>query len=133
VDGTADALVAAARRVRRHAYAPYSGFAVGAVLVAEDGRWYHGVNVECAAFPAGLCAERAALAAAVTDGQRGITAIAVAGPGADPVTPCGVCRQALAEFGTDVAVLCAGEEGEPVSRRLAALLPEAFGPGSLQR
>jgi len=103
------------------------------VLEAADGRWYHGVNVESAALPAGLCAERAALGAAVTDGQRELRTLAVAGPGARPLAPCGVCRQALVEFGTDVVVLGAGAEGAPARWRLADLLPEAVGPTTLER
>lgn len=126
------ALVAAARDVRANAYAPWSGFAVGAALATGDGTVYQGVNVESVAFPAGMCAERAALAAAVTDGHRDFAALAVAAPGEAPSPPCGVCRQALAEFGLDLAVVAAGERGEPASWRLAELLPHPFAPGGLR-
>ena len=91
-------LVAAARRVRANAHAPWSGFAVGAALATTSGAVFCGVNVESVALPAGVCAERGALAAAVAGGHRDFAVLAGAGPGAQPSPPCGVCRQALAEF-----------------------------------
>lgn len=121
-------LVAAARGVRHRAYAPWSGFAVGAAIRTAAGTVHLGVNVESVALPAGLCAERAALGAAVTDGRRDLDAVAVAGPGEAVCAPCGLCRQALAEFGLDLVVIGAGEDG-PVRRwRLGELLPDAFAP-----
>lgn len=125
-------LVAVARSVRANAHAPWSGFTVGAALATAAGTVFRGVNVESVAFPAGLCAERAALAAAVTAGHRDLAALAVAGPGEAPSPPCGVCRQALAEFGLELVVIAAGESGEPASWRLAELLPEAFGATGLR-
>lgn len=122
-DTTYTELLAAARRVREKAYAPYSGFRVGAALLSRDGRVFTGVNVENASYPAGLCAERAALAAAVSAGARDFTALAVCADG--PVTPCGFCRQALSEFG-DLDLLCAGPAGEARLYRLSQLLPDAF-------
>lgn len=120
-------LVAQARAVRGNAYAPYSGFAVGAAVLAVDDRVFLGVNVESAASPAGLCAERAALAAAVTAGAPALVAIAVAGPGDEPCVPCGMCRQALHELAPDLQVLAAGEVGEPVAYVLGRdLLPHPF-------
>lgn len=116
-------LMEAARRVREKAYAPYSHFQVGAALLSRDGRVFTGVNLENASYPAGLCAERAALAAAVTAGARDFAALAVCADG--QVTPCGLCRQALAEFG-DMDLLCAGPSGEPRRYRLSELLPAAF-------
>lgn len=117
-------LFAEAERATARAYAPYSGYAVGAALVAESGRAYLGVNVENASYPAGLCAERAALAAAVAAGERRPRTVAVAaGSGADCL-PCGVCLQALAEFG-DVDVV-ARTGGAVRVLRLRALLAAPF-------
>ncbi len=123
-----DRLVALARQVRARAYAPYSHFAVGAALLATDGTVYAGVNVENASYPVGICAERAALAAAVTAGRTEFVAIAVATPDARRVAPCGMCRQALAEFGLDLVVLMTdGRPDAPIeAARLGDLLPRAF-------
>jgi cytidine deaminase len=82
-----------------NAYAPYSGYAVGAVVVGPSGRGHHGVNVENAAYPAGLCAERCALAALVAHGEREVRTVAVAALDGSDCLPCGLCLQALAEFG----------------------------------
>lgn len=126
-------LVAVARSVRANAHAPWSGYQVGAALATGGGAVHRGVNVESVALPAGLCAERAALAAAVTAGHRDLAALAVAGPGAAPSPPCGVCRQALAEFGLELMVIAAGERGEPAAWRLAELLPHPFAPQRMGR
>jgi len=93
------ALFERARVAAARAYAPYSGLQVGAVLATPGGAVYTGVNVENASYPVGLCAERAALGAAVTDGERRFAALAVATASGAPVLPCGACLQALAEFG----------------------------------
>ena len=123
---TLDALVMAAREARQHAHAPYSGFRVGAA-VAVRSVVFRGANVENASYPLSLCAERAAVAAAVTAGHARIDAVAVATE-APPVVPCGGCLQVLAEFGSpDMPVLSVGEEGEAVVRTLSELLPEPFG------
>lgn len=121
------ALVEQSRAVRARAYAPYSGFRVGAALLAADGRVFLGANVESAASPAGICAERSALSAAVTAGARDLVALAVAGGGSAPCLPCGLCRQALHELAPDLEILAAGEAGEPARYVLARdLLPHAF-------
>jgi cytidine deaminase len=110
-----------------HAYAPYSGFPVGAVAVGSSGRSHHGVNVENASYPAGLCAERAALAAMVTSGERRLRRLAVAaGPGRDCL-PCGACLQALAEFGDPDVVARTG--GDVRVYRLHELLTAPFASG----
>ena len=116
-------LKAAAVAVRDNAYAPYSGFNVGAAVLA-DGRIFVGCNAESASFPVGICAERAALSAAISAGCRSIQAVAVA---ADRlVTPCGMCRQALCEFNREVPILMAsGDEEERTT--LDQLLPDPFG------
>lgn len=93
-----------------HAYAPYSGYAVGAVAVGPSGRSHHGVNVENAASPAGLCAERAALAAMIAFGEQELRFVAVAAADGSDCLPCGLCLQALAEFGDPEIVARAGGE-----------------------
>ena len=127
-------LVAAARAARERAYAPYSGFRVGAALLTEQGDVITAANVENASYGLAICAERSAVVAAVAAGSRRFVAIAVAGNGPDPVTPCGACRQVLREFprGAELEVLCAGERGEEVrTTTLGHLLPESFGPEAL--
>ena len=94
--------------VAASAYAPYSGYAVGAVAVGPSGRSHHGANVENAAYPAGLCAERAALAALVTSGEREVRCVAVAALDGSDCVPCGLCLQALAEFGDPEVVVRRG-------------------------
>ena len=112
------------------AYAPYSKFPVGAALLAASGRIYDGVNVENAAYPAGVCAERTAVFKAVSEGEREFVAVAVATRGAG--APCGVCRQVLAEFGYNMTVILADTDGSVrLMTTLAALLPEAFLPQHL--
>ena len=112
------------------AYAPYSKFPVGAALLAASGRIYDGVNVENAAYPAGVCAERTAVFKAVSEGEREFVAVAVATRGAG--SPCGVCRQVLAEFGYNMTVILADTDGSVrLMTTLAALLPEAFLPQHL--
>lgn len=121
------ALVEQSRTVRPHAHAPYSGYRVGAALLDADGRVFLGVNVESAASPVGICAERAALSAAVTAGARDLVALAVAGNGTAPCLPCGLCREALHELAPDLEILAAGEAGEAAHYVLGRdLLPHAF-------
>lgn len=121
-------LLAAAAAARRHAHAPYSRFAVGAALRAESGRVFSGANVECASFPEGWCAETSALAAMVAAGERRLSEVLVLAEAEAPVTPCGGCRQRLAEFGTaETLVVSAGPQGERARWRLGELLPAAFG------
>ncbi len=123
-------LLAAARAARAHAYAPYSGFSVGAALACDDGTLATGVNVENASYGLAICAERAAVCAAVASGRRRFTTIAVAGPEGSDTAPCGACRQVLAEFGTELRVLYTSRAGV-VSTSVAALLPAAFDARSL--
>ncbi len=122
----------AAERVRARAHVPYSHFPVGAALMADDGRIYAGCNVENAAYPVGNCAEASAIAAMVGAGARRITRIYVTGKGAEPVTPCGACRQRIREFADpDTVVICHGVDGEPLVTTLEELLPHSFGPENL--
>jgi cytidine deaminase len=109
------------------AYAPYSGFAVGAVVVGPSGRSHHGVNVENASYPAGLCAERAALAALVVFGERSLRYVAVAATDGQDCLPCGLCLQALAEFGDPAIVARSGGELRVV--QLSDLLTAPFAGG----
>jgi cytidine deaminase len=125
------ALVQVAREVRERAYAPYSNFLVGAAVLCEDGTRFIGCNVENASYPQGICAERAAISAAVAGGYRAFVAIAVVGSGKTPVPPCGGCRQVLSEFG-DLWVISAGVDSETMRIfSLRELLPESFGEGYL--
>jgi cytidine deaminase len=121
------ALLAAARGIRSRAHAPYSGFLVGAAVLDERGRIHVGCNVENASYGLTVCAERNAVAAAVASGARAVSAIAVITAARPLASPCGACRQVLAEFGdADTVVLLAGPRGPGVEHRLGALLPEAF-------
>ena len=120
-------LGAAARAGAARAYAPYSGFQVGAAVLGGSGQVYLGVNVENASYPVALCAERNAVGSAVTAGESEIRAVAVAGgdQAASTVAPCGMCRQFLAEFGPGVRVVWR-REGQWVSEPVSTLLPSAF-------
>ncbi len=120
------ALVSAARDARRRAYAPYSKFRIGAA-VAAGGRTFTGANVENASYGLTLCAERAAVSAAVLDGARRLDAIAIVSGTSPPTPPCGMCLQTLAEFaGPELPVLIAGPRGGTRRTTLGALLPHAF-------
>jgi cytidine deaminase len=132
---TDDELIAAAREAARQSYSPYSRFAVGAALRFADCSVVTGTNIENASYGLALCAETVAVGKAMADGVRGgLVAVAVTGPAADPITPCGRCRQVLNELaqlgGTDPEVLCVGAD-EVRRVRLSELLPHAFGPASL--
>ena len=124
------ALFAAAAGAVNQAYAPYSGFPVGAALRAASGNVFTGCNVENASYGLTVCAERIALFAAVAAGERTLAAIAVASgeDGRNPVTPCGACRQVLSEFAPQLTVLRLDRDGRLIRDTLARLLPDAFGP-----
>jgi cytidine deaminase len=125
-------LLAQARRAQAGAYAPYSQLRVGCALLAANGQVFTGANVENAAYPAAICAERVALPAAVTAGVRELVALAVVGDGPGPCTPCGVCRQVLFEFAPDLVILAAGSDGALTRYVLGRdLLPDGFGPTRL--
>jgi cytidine deaminase len=126
-----DELLAAAREAREGAYAPYSNYTVGAAVLA-GGRIVTGANVENASYSVSICAERVAAGHAVAHGLRDLQAVAVVGPGDDPITPCGVCRQFLNEFNPNLVVVSEGTSGERFAEPLSGLLPEAFGPANLE-
>lgn len=123
-------LVQTALQARRWAYAPYSHYSVGAALLTTSGRIYDGVNVENASFPNTICAERVAVFKAVSEGERQFDAIAVVTENGG--SPCGACRQVLAEFGLDLLVIIADREGNILyEMKLNELLPDAFTPSKL--
>jgi cytidine deaminase len=122
----AERLMAEAERARRGAYAPYSEFTVGAALLASDGRVFVGANVENASYGLTVCAERVALWKAVSEGARSFVALAVAGPPRRSSSPCGACRQTLAEFAPELRIFWRDASGRRTSRSLARLLPDAF-------
>lgn len=126
-----DALLAAARQVQTQAYAPYSKFRVGAALEAADGRVFVGCNVENASYGLTICAERAAVCAAVSAGVREFRRAVVVSNVDPPAAPCGACRQVLAEFGLNLPIEGVGS-ARTVRWRLAELLPAAFGPEQLR-
>ena len=119
-------LVDAARAASDRAYAPYSGFKVGAALLGEDGTIFTGCNVEGASYGNAICAERTALVKAVSEGVRGFSALAVYADSVDFCTPCGICRQMLYEFSEDMPVICCNGAGEHVIYPLNMLLPAGF-------
>src|SRR5512136_1967495 len=124
-------LIALATEARRKAYAPYSHYRVGAALLTASGKVYTGANVENASYGLAICAERTAAVKAVSDGDRDFLAIAVVTENGG--TPCGACRQVLNEFGQDMRVLIAGENGKYQAYQLPELLPASFGPAQLPK
>jgi cytidine deaminase len=122
----ADRLVLAARGMQEHAYCPYSNYRVGAALEAQDGTVFLGCNVENASYGLTICAERAAVCAAVGAGARRFTRIVIATDSEPPAPPCGACRQVLAEFGSELEVESVGPS-QSKRWRIGELLPDAFG------
>ena len=129
---TRERLIEAAVNARRWSYSPYSHYAVGAALLTASGKLYDGVNVENAAYPVTICAERVAVFKAVSEGERDFQAVAVVTENGG--APCGSCRQVLAEFGLDTVVLIADAEGHLLQETsVADLLPAAFLPSHLHK
>jgi cytidine deaminase len=129
-DELREELVQAAIEARKWAYAPYSRYAVGAAVRSASGRIYDGANVENAAYPTSMCAERVAVFKAASQGERELEALAVVT--ANGGSPCGACRQVLSEFGQDTLVIIADAEGNVLDETtIREMLPGAFGPGDL--
>ncbi len=126
-----DTLLAAARTALQASYSPYSRFRVGAALRSTDGTVFLGTNIENASYGLTMCAERVALFSAVVAGHREFDGIAVAADSPVPVTPCGACRQVLAEFGLTMQVWMTGQNGEVRHASLGDLLPQCFTPKDL--
>lgn len=120
-----DTLIAAAKAARLHAYAPYSKFQVGAALETEDGTVFTGCNVENLSFGLTICAERVAIGAAVAAGHKAFRRLVVCSDSREPVTPCGACRQVMAEFCGDLDVLSVNLNDDYYRATLAMLLPRA--------
>lgn len=131
-DETRKNLVEIAARARQWAYVPYSHYPVGAALLTTSGKIYEGVNIENAAYPTAMCAERVAVYKAVSEGERQFIAIAVVTSNGG--TPCGSCRQVLSEFGLDTVVLVGNEDGQVIMEMTVGdLLPGAFRPEDLSQ
>ena len=130
---TLTVLTERAMAAMERAYAPYSGFRVGAALLASDGSITEGCNVENASYPAGICAERAAVSAAIARGVRDFTAIVIATEAERPTPPCGMCRQVMMEFAPRLEVVSVTRGGADARWTMSDLLPDAFTPTSLGR
>ena len=126
-------LIDIATDVIGNSYSPYSRFKVGAALECADGMVFTGCNIENAAFSAAICAEAAAVAAAVTAGRRKFKRIAIVSEGGNYYFPCGKCRQLLSEFTLDMEVLCVRSDGRYVSYPLASLIPMAFSKEHMEK
>ena len=133
MESTRAELVKRATAAMARAYAPYSRFRVGAALLGTDGSITEGCNVENAAYPAGICAERAAVAAAVTRGVRTFAAIVIVTEAEVPTPPCGMCRQVLVEFAPQLEVISVTRDGAVAQWSMSELLPAAFTPTSMGR
>ena len=130
-DEMREKLIQVAIKAREWAYAPYSNYLVGAALLTHSGRIYDGVNIENAAYPTTMCAERVAVFKAVSEGEHQFVALAVVTSNGG--TPCGSCRQVMSEFGLEMKVLIANDRGDLLQEvSLEELLPGAFRPADLQ-
>ncbi|HEY0283075.1 MAG TPA: cytidine deaminase [Rhizomicrobium sp.] len=132
MSGPAPEMIELAKLMMARAYAPYSRFAVGAVLRGANGKLYGGCNVENAAYPVGSCAEASAISAMIADGEQRIAEVLVMASGNEMVTPCGACRQRLNEFATDATLVHLWDPAGSFRKvKLADLLPLSFGPANL--
>jgi cytidine deaminase len=118
----------AARKAAKAAYAPYSGLRVGSAVLAKSGRIFSGCNVENSSYGMCVCAERAAIVATVSAGERSLQAVAIYTPTAVPTPPCGACRQVIGEFGPDALIISVCDSKKRIEAGISTLLPERFGP-----
>ncbi len=125
-DAIADRLIAEAKAARENAYAPYSNYKVGAALLTEDNKIFGGCNVENTSFGLTICAERNAVANAILNGARSFSAIALVMDDEPPVTPCGACRQVLAQFSTELHIISVNLKGHRLDFYLSELIPHLF-------
>lgn len=126
MDKTAEKLLSAARECRERAFAPFSGFRVGAAVEADDGSIFAGCNVESASYGLTMCAERVAIFAAVAAGRKRIKRVSVVAESDELTAPCGACRQVIWEFGGDIPVTLSNLDGKTETIRMNELLPLAF-------
>ena len=125
-DAQIQTLKSEANAAMEQAHAPYSNFTVGAAILMEDGTIIRGANIENASFGATICAERSAIASALSQGHRGIKAVAVTNATDTKITPCGICRQVIYEYGTDIPIICSNQSGDHMIHSISDLLPHAF-------
>jgi cytidine deaminase len=125
-------LINKAKEAREQAYAPYSNFLVGAAVVGESGRVYTGCNIENSSFGLTICAERVALFKAVSEGENGIKALALATDTQTLIWPCGACRQVLSEFNPEMLIVSGNLKGQREEKKLSEIFPEAFDHQSLK-
>lgn len=125
-------LVQKALDARKNSYSPYSKYKVGAALLCQDGTVYTGANIENASYPCGICAERTAMAKAVSEGRHSFKSIAIAGSSNEICTPCGMCRQFMYEFAPELKVLCSDNKGNYKEHKLSDLLTEGFGAAVME-
>jgi len=126
-------LLKKAEKARENAYAPYSGFRVGAALITLGGRVYTGCNIENATYGATICAERAAIACAVSNGEREFEAIAIDSDNDETTFPCGICRQVITEFGQGIKIIAGKADGDIKVYEIKDLLPHAFTGEDMER
>ncbi|MCX7883886.1 MAG: cytidine deaminase [Caloramator sp.] len=126
-------LIKLANEAKENAYAPYSNFKVGAAIITDDGKVFTGCNIENASYGGTNCAERTALFKALSEGYRKFTKIAVISDSSDYIYPCGICRQVLSEFGTDLEVIVANQKLEYRVHKLSEILPYAFCNKDMER
>lgn len=125
-------LISRAKSAKKRAYAPYSGFRVGAALLTREGKVYTGCNIELSSYSLTICAERVALFKAISEGEREFEAMVVLSDSETLCPPCGPCRQVMWEFGGDMKVILANPKGEYITTSVRDLLPEAFDKGFLE-
>ncbi|HZK57416.1 MAG TPA: cytidine deaminase [Clostridia bacterium] len=130
---TYEELIEKAMEAKQNAYAPYSGFSVGAALLTKEGKVYTGCNIECASYGATNCAERTAIFKAVSEGERNIEAIAIVSNSDNYIYPCGICRQVIMEFGSKIKIVVARSEHDFKIHTIDDLLPNSFSFNNLKK